>query len=82
MTLPEGREPLLWRDIEFAKPVKADQFNCLSGHPSTWEQECAQLRETLSAIIAATDMSQTKHRPEVIVQIIRHLARAALQEDE
>lgn len=40
MTLPEGRKPLLWSDMEFAKPVKRDQFNCLSGPHSTWESEC------------------------------------------
>lgn len=40
MTIPEGRKPLLWSDMEFAMPVKADQFNCLSGPHSTWESEC------------------------------------------
>ena len=66
--IPEGRQPL-----------QSDDMAKL--HPSTWEDECKQLRETLNAIIAATDMSQTKHRPEVIVQIIRHLARS-LQKQE
>lgn len=35
MTLPEGRKPLMWSDLEFAEA---------RGHPSTFEAECKQLR--------------------------------------
>ena len=58
MTLPEGREPLLWRDMEFAKPVKVDQFNCLSGHPSTWEAEVEHLRGHISAALDCLEASK------------------------
>ena len=36
MTYPEGREPLSWDDVMGVKHVS---------HPSTWEAECAALRE-------------------------------------
>jgi hypothetical protein len=58
MTLPEGRKPLLWQDMEFAKPVRADQFNCLSGHPSTWQQEVEQLRAHISAALDCLEASK------------------------
>jgi hypothetical protein len=67
--IPEGRQAITPDDM--AKL-----------HPSTWQQEVEQLRNGLQAIVAATDLSQSKHRPEVVVQIVRHLARAALGDDQ
>lgn len=57
MTLPEGRKPLLWSDMEFSQPIKRDQFNCLSGHPSTWEQEVEQLRAHIEAALDRLEAS-------------------------
>lgn len=58
MTLPEGRKPLLWSDLEFAQPAPRDQFNCLSGHPSTWEQEVEQLRAHIKAALDCLETSK------------------------
>lgn len=49
MTLPEGRKPILWRDLEFAEA---------RGHPSTFEAECKQLRAHISAALDCLNMSR------------------------
>jgi chromosome segregation ATPase len=79
MTLPEGRKPLLWSDIEFAKPVKADQFNCLSGPHSTWESECR--RQTIRAQ-QAIDEAKALRRDYGLIQIDRNNLRNLLDEAE
>lgn len=72
MTLPEGRKPLLWSDMEFAKPVKANQFNCLSGHPSTWEGEAKALREQNTElalqVLASDGQAADAHEARLIAE--------------
>ena len=72
MTLPEGRKPLLWSDMEFAKPVKANQFNCLSGHPSTWEGEAKALREQNTElalqVLASDGQAAEAHEARLIAE--------------
>lgn len=58
MTLPEGRRGLAWEDMPFADKIKRDQFNSLSGHPSTWEQEVEQLRGHITAALDCLDASK------------------------
>lgn len=60
MTLPEGREPLLWRDLEFAEA---------RGHPSTWEIECKQLRaqntELAMQLLAADSQAEEAYQAQL-----------------
>ena len=53
MTLPEGRRGLAWEDMPFA-----DQISCLSGHPSTWQQEVEQLRGHIRAALDCLEASK------------------------
>lgn len=71
MTLPEGREPLLWRDLEFAEA---------RGHPSTWEIECKQLRARVAELEAAlTRIKNYTGHPTAISQAERNVFAWASQ---
>jgi hypothetical protein len=65
--------------MEFAKPVTMDQFNCLSGHPSTWEHEVEQLR---AHIIAALDCLEASKFTNAEHARAKDILRSALGDDQ
>lgn len=79
MTLPEGRKPLLWKDMDFAQPVNRDQFNCLSGPHSTWEGEAKALYIAASNALHMLEQSRFSNAEH---ERAKEYLRAALQEDK
>lgn len=67
--LPEGREPLLWKDMPFSERPKA--------HPSTERLEIEKLQERVAELEARVAKAREEALREAAEQVNRNLGKPA-----